>query len=303
VDDNYKFSYVAGTFTVTKEQTVITYTGDTLVSASKVGGSATGNLAATIQEELDGSLGTKLGNQKILFTVTPTSGGGVKTCGPVSVTNIVNGKGVATCSISLTADNYEIEISLVTNDYYKADVESVVVTVTDPGTGFTTGGGWIMEPNLGKHANFGFTVKFLKNGNIQGNSLYIFRATADIGNGLGVREYNFIVKSNAMTGLKIYLLSNKLLACPIGAKSGCGATFTGKATIKAVDRATGVTYNTGGNYLFQVDVSDLAEPGSTPGVGPDTYAIRAWDSTGTYYQLGTPAAQIKINGGNIQVKP
>jgi len=28
-----------------------------------------------------------------------------------------------------------------------------------------------------------------------------------------------------------------------------------------------------------------------------------WDtSTGTYYQLGTPAAQLAIVGGNIQVK-
>lgn len=39
------------------------------------------------------------------------------------------------------------------------------------------------------------------------------------------------------------------------------------------------------------------------GVGPDTHTIRAWDNTGTYYQLGTSTVQIKISGGNIQVKP
>ena len=83
----------------------------------------------------------------------------------------------------------------------------------------------------------------------------------------------------------------------------CTSTFTGKATITAVNRATGVAYSLGGNMQFQVDVTDKGEPGSSSSTTPDTYAIRVWDSTGTYCQLGTPAAQLGINGGNIQVKP
>jgi hypothetical protein len=64
-----------------------------------------------------------------------------------------------------------------------------------------------------------------------------------------------------------------------------------------------LAYSLGGNYNFQVDVSDNAEPGSSPGAGPDSYAIRVWDTaTGTYYQLGAADAQLQIVGGNIQVK-
>ena len=87
-------------------------------------------------------------------------------------------------------------------------------------------------------------------------------------------------------------------------KGRCKATFTGKSNITAVNRATGVAFSLGGNYQFQVDVTDNSEPGSSPGAGPDSYAIRVWDtSTGTYYQLGTPTAQLPIDGGNIQVRP
>ena len=84
----------------------------------------------------------------------------------------------------------------------------------------------------------------------------------------------------------------------------CTASFTGKSNITAVDRQTGTAYSLGGNYNFQVDATDASEPGSTPGAGPDSYAIKIWDATtGTYYQLGTPTSQLAIAGGNIQVKP
>jgi hypothetical protein len=277
-------------FTINKEDATIEYTGDTLVSTSKVGGTATVKLAASIQESLDGYLGAKLGTTSLKFTVNNSTGGFVTSC-TAPVTGALNGKGSATCSVSLKQDNYTVNIQLVVNDYYVAGVETVVITVTDPGTGFTTGGGWIMEPKLGMRSNFGFTVKYLKNGNIQGNSLYIYRVKADIGYGL--REYNWIIKSNAMLGLT--------QSCSTLPKI-CKATFTGKNNIKAVDRVTGVAYSLGGNYQFQVDVTDKGEPGSSASVTPDTYAIRVWNSLGTYYQLGTPTAQVPINGGNIQVR-
>jgi hypothetical protein len=71
-----------------------------------------------------------------------------------------------------------------------------------------------------------------------------------------------------------------------------------------VNRTTGVATSLGGNYQFQVDVTDNSEPGSSPGAGPDTYAIKVWNSTTpVYYQLATPTAQQLIDGGNIQVRP
>ena len=107
-------------------------------------------------------------------------------------------------------------------------------------------------------------------------------------------EYNWIVKSNAMTGLT--------QKCTTTTPKVCTATFTGKSNITAVNRATGVAYSLGGNRQFQVDVTDKREPGSSS-TTPDTYAIRVWDGDGTYYQYGTPAAQKALEGGNIQVRP
>ena len=85
------------------------------------------------------------------------------------------------------------------------------------------------------------------------------------------------------------------------------AKFSGKSTIKAVDRLTGLVYDFGGNYSFQVDVTDKGEPGS--GVtNPDTYATRITDSAGNNvivvgtYSGSTNTAQVGIKGGNIQVK-
>ena len=184
-----------------------------------------------------------------------------------------------------------IQVELVTNGYYRADALDICLTVTDPGTGFTTGGGWFTDPNTNDKSNFGFTVKYLKNGQIQGNSLFIYRQRIDlgplgIGAPSGVRDYNFIVKSNAMDSL--------VQNCTTPATGGlpCWATFTGKSNLKAVDRSTGIAYAFGSGTIgnqqsFQVDVTDASEPGSSPGSGPDSYAIRIWTSNGTYYQVGT----------------
>jgi hypothetical protein len=204
-------------------------------------------------------------------------------------------------------------VDRVTNiGYYDAQVENPVVTITNSGTGFTTGGGWFTEPNLLSRSNFGFTVKYLKNGNIQGNSLYIYRKTVaansiaiPTGGFLPAGEYNWIIKSNAMLGL--------VQSCTATTPTVCKAQFTGKSTITAVNRSTGVAYSLGGNNQFQVDVTDAREPGSSPGAGPDTYSIRVWSSSGDYYKVGYPLASatppalpggtIAINGGNIQVRP
>lgn len=50
--------------------------------------------------------------------------------------------------------------------------------------------------------------------------------------------------------------------------------------------------------------TDNSEPGSSPVLGRTPTPIKVWHSTTpTYYQLASPGAQQKIDGGNIQVKP
>jgi hypothetical protein len=99
---------------------------------------------------------------------------------------------------------------------------------------------------------------------------------------------------------------------PSRTKSVCTATFTGKNNITAVDRLTGSATSLGGNYQFQVDVTDKGETGPDGSTPADSYATRIWKDTGTYYVLGayganntgtTNTAQVPIHGGNIRVKP
>ena len=310
VSDGQASSYADITITVTLEDTTLEYSGDTLKATATTASNSTAtvSLAAVIREATDGNLGDKLNTTQLKFTVykysdtaMTTPVGGSPCTGSVSYTG--TGFGSAACTVSLTADNYVVKIELLTNGYYRADVEDQAITVVNPGTGFTTGGGWLMETSLGSRSNFGFTVKYLKNLNIQGNSLYIYRKTVaassvanPAGGFLPAGQYNWIIKSNAMGTLS--------QTCTATTPKVCNASFEGKSNITAVNRATGVAYSLGGNYNFHVDVTDNSEPGSSPGAGPDTYTIRVWDSTlGDYYKLPGFPTQTKIDGGNIQVKP
>jgi hypothetical protein len=307
--NNYNFTYVNGMLTINKEDAGLEYSGDMLKTTGSTATNSTTSLqmAAVVREAADGYLGDKLNTTQIKFTLykfaDTTLSTPVATCtGNVAATG--PGTGSATCTLSnIGADNYMVTLEHLVNPYYSTPVEDVAVTVVLGGTGFTTGGGWLNDPNLGSRSNFGFTVKYLKNGNVQGNSLYIYRMTVapnsvtnPSGGYLPAGQYNWIIKSNSMGGLT--------QTCTTTTPTVCAGTFAGKNNITAVNRATGVAYSLGGNYNFQVDLTDASEPGSSPGSGPDTYAIRVWDTTtGTYYQLGSSTAQLAIIGGNIQVKP
>src|SRR5439155_12587640 len=172
--------------------------------------------------------------------------------GPANVTQtaaqLTSGQGSAICSIAGLKDGtYALQLDLVDNGYYLADHPNITIQVSDPGTGFVTGGGWISDPGqsptstAGYKDNFGFEVKFLKNGGLQGNSLFIYRTVTNLG-ALGVTgapnntgAYNFIVKSNAMT----YLNQNGNAQSGCTPTSQCSATFSGKSNISAVDQITG----------------------------------------------------------------
>jgi hypothetical protein len=303
---NYMFVGAPGVLVITLEDTTIDYSGDTLKTTSGTQSNSTASvtLAAVIKEAADGYLGTKLNTTQVQFTVfkftDATMTTPVATC-TGAVTSTGPGTGAANCVVALGEDNFIVRAEQVTNGYYTAPVETEAVTVVQPGTGMTAGGGWLTDPTSGLRSNLGFTVKYLKNGNIQGNSLYIYRKTiapnsVPLNNGyLPAGVYNWIIKSNSMGGLT--------MACSTTTPAICTASFSGKNNITAVNRQTGSAYSLGGNYNFQVDVTDNGEPGSGA-TSPDQYAVRIWDtSTGTYYQLGSAANQLQLLGGNIQVKP
>jgi len=320
--------------TVNKETMTFSYTGQQFVNTSRSGGTTTVNVAALLTEEQDTYLGTKLYGSggiglQVQFTLKSSTLATLGTCtGNVTQTaaQITAGQGSATCSFTGLRDGtYLVQMDLLDNGYYGADHPVVAIQVSDPGTGFVTGGGFIADPGQsptatpGYRDNFGFEVKFLKNGNLQGNSLYIYRTVTNLG-ALGVvgapnanRAYNFIIKSNAMTSLQ-----------QTGGASGqctstapCYASFSGKSNVTAVDQVTGTSYAIdasliGNQQYFSVDVTDKTEPGSPSTPPQDSYAIRVWTSAGDFYNAGTmgtwtsstsftPGTQIVLTGGNIQV--
>jgi hypothetical protein len=313
------------TIVVTKEDASLEYSGDVFKNATN---STTMNLAAVIREagvaggpaESPALIGNQLAGRQLNFKVyTFTGSTPIQQC-TATITSTGSGTGTAGCTVTLSVsdDPYRVDVYLVDNNYYGAPIESQTLVVQINGTGFVTGGGWLNEPNLGSRSNFGFTVKRLKNGNLQGNSNYIYRKTVGAneipysGGFLPAGSYNWQIKSNSWAG------GGLTQACTTVAPIKCTATFAGKANIKAVNRLTGVEYSLGGNYQYQVDIDDYSEPGSSPGAGPDRYAIRVWDpSTGTYYQLGSPrtwnpaqlwntsdpgfGTRLQLSGGNIQI--
>ncbi|GLC23682.1 MBG domain-containing protein [Roseisolibacter agri] len=321
-DNDYAFSYTAGSLGVTKEDMVLDYTGQTFVSTNRSGGTASAQLSVSVSESQDGNLGSvpwasiPLTVRFSVYTTDPSSA--VKCDAPVSASG--SGAGTASCSVSgLKEDQYIVQAELLSNAFYRAAVPNAALTAVDPGTGFTTGGGSINDPNTGARSNFGFTARFLKNGGVQGNSLFIYRKSADLGGGRatgtvngatvsapsGTRDYNFIIKSNQMSAL------TQRCSTTTGTEP-CWATFTGGSNVKAVDRLTGIEYTLSAGYIgnqqqFQIDLVDNGEPGST-----DRFAIKVWTASQTFMQVGTArtdmngtppnGTQVQLLGGNVQVR-
>ena len=301
------------TINVTKEDATISYTGTQFLLLASAGTSGNVTLSAQVQEAADSSLGNTLAGRQIQFKVFRSTD--LAMTSPVAIPNngIVTLAATATpgtvagsMTAALTADNYTVTVTLLDtatspNPNYQAEVETASLTVSDPG--MTTGGGWLINPANNQYRNnFSFSVKNKQNGSGQGNNLFIYRTKADLGflgAPAGMRDYNFVVKGNSLSTLQLSTTTN-----PKTAK------FTGKANITAVDRLTGIAYSLGGNYQYQVDVTDRGEPGS--GVAnPDTYAIRVSDGVSNLIVIGTytlsggayvNTSQVNLMGGNIQVK-
>jgi hypothetical protein len=160
----------------------------------------------------------------------------------------------------------------LSNNWWRAILKLNCVITGTPGK--VTGGGYIdpitgemtgeatmnivdgIMAGVGNQANFGFVIKF-ETGDVvpTGNLLYN-------DHGANVR-----IKSTSYDVLRVM--------CP-------HATFTGTAEVNGVP-----------GKKYQVDVDDIREPGSSPGVGPDTFTIRLQDNS--HFATGP------LVGGNIQV--
>jgi hypothetical protein len=188
----------------------------------------------------DGSLGDISNAVPVTCTLVPVGPGLVVTVPATATGGGVGGTLTATCSFSgVPVNAYDVKFTIGGNFYQ--DTLQTVVTVYDPSLGFSTGGGTIINPNTLFPANFGFNVKYQKDGSVQGSLLYAeHRGNDDV-----------VVKSSSMGSLAIV---------------GNQAIFSGTATL-----------NGASSYSFRIVAVDNAEPG----VGKDQFGLQVNDSSGT----------------------
>jgi hypothetical protein len=184
---------------------------------------------------------------------------------------------------------------VVGNYYARNDSsENTVVTVTQPGNDFITGGGYLVLANsaglkagdAGTKNNFGFNVKYNKSGkNLQGNiNTIIRRMEAD-----GIL-HSYQIKGNAMTSL----------STKIDPQTGIGtAVFNGKASIQDITNPQ-MPVSVDGNATLQVSMTDRGEPGSN-----DSLGITVWNKSGGLWFAsqwsGTATREQNLAGGNLVV--
>jgi hypothetical protein len=270
-------------FTVGKKPAALGFTGNFFwATASATSTSTNVTLSGLVQPVSGGNVDVTKATVDFLifksgnFTASPDS-----TCSAS-----VNASGVASCTKTLSSDNYTVVMRIpAANSYFTApDSEPVVVTVYQPTTDkYATGGGWIADPSYqnkpvaisptNNHGNFGFTVKYAKNGSASGHAVYIFR---------GADGYDYVIKSNSWNGG--------------GLAFGVNSTsFSGKANVTVINPATGsaVLGLGGGNFTYRIDASDSF---------PDSYALSIYTATGSlYHQAGIFSNQIALGGGQVVV--
>ena len=161
------------TLTVSSENPVVTARSSNplAVKVNTAGGTAGPiTLCTDITEVADGSAGNIANAVPVTFTVAPVSGGATITQIATVTGGGVGGTLAACVTLSSVPVNvYDITIR-VGGNYYTGSAETSLV-VYDLSLGCATGGGKLTHN--GVPANFGFSAKYLKNGQTQGSLLYI----------------------------------------------------------------------------------------------------------------------------------
>ncbi|MFX1315255.1 MAG: PKD domain-containing protein [Promethearchaeota archaeon] len=257
-------------FTIEKEYAYLSYTGSTVVPTTV----DTLTLRATVFDEDDGNWGD-LSKIHVTFTIYSENYEIVGTYSQWVEFTGTDGVGVAIKEIVYSLDEgvYLVQISLNPdeNDYYQGDPSDYVALIIYEPTGdFVTGGGWIEDTN-GNKGNFGFNVKYKKNGLPKGQAIYVYRED----------EYVFIVKANAWLGMAIDKENNYSI-------------FEARCNLKKIDSITGAIVWEEGNYRLTIEVKDNSKDGKN-----DVFQLRVHDKIGLiFHEAGYDPYGI-LQGGNI----
>src|SRR5437899_6043658 len=290
-------------FMVTKEDARVTYTGAGFAStASATSSTATVMLSATIQHITavpgDSAYDSDAGDirKATLIFVNRAAGGAVLCTAPIGLVNLAHRKtGTAPCYWVVdigSLESAQYAIGVIVDGYYLRDasVDDTAVIVSKPLDPFVTGGGFLMLSNPagqkagdpGSKANFGFNVKYNRNGtDLQGHLNTIIRSDGRV----------YQVKSDSVTSLSV-----QPRACSI---PPCKAVLDGKARIQEItDPASPISIDE--NATLHVTMTDNGKPGRT-----DTIAITVWDEAGGLWFStswnGTATVEQPLDGGNLVV--
>jgi hypothetical protein len=307
-------------YQITQEDARATYTGALFASTgSTTSTTARVTLAATVQD-ITAVLGDPAYDlypgdirKATLTFVNRDAANAILCTAPIGLVSASDTKtGTGTCDITVTvpsAGYTTFAVGIVIGGYYidNSSGEDGVVNVSQPGTNFITGGGYLLINSVsptsaglaaggpGTKNNFGFNVKYNKQGtNLQGNINTIIRSTLGPLSGCPVQAggvYVYQVKGNSMTSLAVNTNS-----------TGGTATFNGKASIQDITNPNVMPCSVDGNATLQVDMTDN---GSGSGAPPDTIDITVWNKAGGLWFSstwdGTKTIQQNLTGGNLQV--
>ena len=271
-DTEYLASSDIHAFTLEKENVYAIYTGDSVIPTTV----DTITLRATVFDEDDGYWGD-LTRIHINFTIYNENYLLLQTHSEWVDTTNVDGVGKAIKDIlkTLNEGGYLIKVSFDPNenDYYQGpDSDFVVLVIYKPSGDFVTGGGWI-EDTEGYKGNFGFNVKYRKNGLPRGKAIYVYREG----------DFVFIVKSNAWIGMAIDHENNH-------------SFFEAKCNVKQINSTTGEIVWEKGNYKLRIDVWDHSKNGKN-----DVFQIRVYDQNGLIYHEAGFEPNGVLQGGNIVI--
>jgi Tol biopolymer transport system component len=189
-DDRYLPGYSEKHIEIEKENATLTYTGDTITEV----GSSTA-LSCSISQEDDGYPGDITLSGPVTFTLTTQEGFSE------TYTADVNSSGIATMDIELSVGLYSV-VASIDSDYYISDESSEeTLAVYDPRGPFITGGGWFIPGGKEDKVNFGFEVKYKKDGTLKGNLKVTDHNTGTDYNTVG---FNYMV----VVGSKAYISGN-----------------------------------------------------------------------------------------------
>ena len=156
--------------------------------------------------------------------------------------------------------------------------QTATITFYDSVGQFVTGGGWVTDPT-GGHGNFGFTARYNKKGQPQGQVVYVWRGI------YGGVAADFKIKSNALDALSF-----------TGTVYPLSATLQGKANFQITRASDGVQLYGSGNGTF---VATAFDTNKTPSVGSDTFTLTFTESGASVPYKSFTAAPLK--GGNVVI--